>query len=565
MKTNYRLLFAISCIAVFASIQSCKKDSGGATNPVVVLPFNFQLTFGANATPITVDSSNTVLRNLPRTCSNIKNIVVAAVLPSGYTISPDPATIKDYSTAVNFTLKSGQGVSYTVKVTAVPYDSLANPYGVYTVKDLNDIRNGRSGSYVVMNDINLPDLNSSGVSASNISDYGSYGWYSIGSQYVNGGNVIFRGVFNGQNHTISNLSIGYRGQTNSQPNGIDSGHQYESTAGLFGYASNAILKNVTIQLAVAGINGLSIDSLSGFGPVGALVGRADTCTIANCKVAGMNTGIRAFINGGGLIGNASSCTISKCSAALTHSTGNYAVFANSNVGGLVGRAGLSTISDCYAACDVLGATTVGGLIGELNSSSIQTSYASGNVVEIPYNGAASLIAPNFLGGLVGEISCFSPNNVVVKNSFATGNVAGANGTNSTFHQGTRLGGLIGQISPTYMGTVTVSYCYASGAVTRVWANTATPYLIGGLVGSTSNNIFVTGGTTSTNYWDKTTTTQTNLGGGNTTIAQDNGFTINGKISSDMKNAATYTGWDFTSVWNISSSTNNGYPYLRSTN
>jgi hypothetical protein len=56
-----------------------------------------------------------------------------------------------------------------------------------------------------------------------ISDYGQYGWYSIGSRYVDGGHVIFRGSLDGQNHVIKNFTSTYRPSNNPLPAGIDPG------------------------------------------------------------------------------------------------------------------------------------------------------------------------------------------------------------------------------------------------------------------------------------------------------------------------------------------------------
>ena len=111
------------------------------------------------------------------------------------------------------------------------------------------------------------------------------------------------------------------------------------------------------------------------------------------------------------------------------------------------------------------------------------------------------------------------------------------------------------------GPVSIKYCYAAGSITRIWTNASEPYLTGALAGNTPNGVFITS-TVCTNYWDKTTTGQTNLGGGNGTLAQDNGFTANGKTTAEMKTKATYSNWDFSSVWDVVSGTNNGYPFLR---
>ena len=49
---------------------------------------------------------------------------------------------------------------------------------------------------------------------------------------------------------------------------------------------------------------------------------------------------------------------------------------------------------------------------------------------------------------------------------------------------TRIGGLIGQIAPT-SGPVSITFSYAIGAVSRVHTSATVPYLIGGLVGTTT--------------------------------------------------------------------------------
>jgi hypothetical protein len=98
----------------------------------------------------------------------------------------------------------------------------------------------------------------------------------------------------------------------------------------------------------------------------------------------------------------------------------------------------------------------------------------------------------------------------------------------------------------------------------VSSNAAAPFYIGGLVGNTPNNVLISN-SNCTNYWDKEKTGQNSLGGGNSTTAQDNGFTVNGKTSAEMKSTTTYLNWDFSTIWSTSSGTNNGYPYLRSIN
>jgi hypothetical protein len=541
-------LFGLSVLAFACS----KKQDAPPASPV--LPVSVQFEFGTGASPITIDSTNKILRNLPAGC-NVQKLAATAVLPSGYTISPDPSTVQDYTKGVNFTIKGAQG-SYNIKLTALPYDSLSNPYGIYTVMDLSNVRHYLNGYFVLMNDIQLPNMSDqNAVASTGIADYATNGWYSIGSQYVNGGSIIFRGSLDGQNHLIKNLNIAYRTSSSSIPNGLDTvTHNGKSYNGIFGYAIGGRFKNIGVQLA-GGIGGIGNGEADG--GIGALAGRADTCTFTNCYATGAGT-LSGSTDVGGLVGTLRASSMSKCYAAITHAAGNFAIVSG---GGLIGAAYFSTISSCNASCDVTGSFTVGGLIGFVNTSTVQNSYASGIVVEAPSNGGA-MVPADAMGGLIGSVTSASPSLTLINNCYSLGSVTGASSGDPTYLGSCYFGGLIGNINQN-ASKVTVTNCYAAGAVTRTFANpTPSTPLIGGLTGNTFNGVFATAGGTCSNYWDKQTGTQTVLGGGNATIAQDNGITANGVTTAQMKTQATYTGWDFTSTWGIDPSKNNGYPYLR---
>jgi hypothetical protein len=217
--------------------------------------------------------------------------------------------------------------------------------------------------------------------------------------------------------------------------------------------------------------------------------------------------------------------------------------------------------DSYSSSSVQGLVGVGGLIGMMNTSIVKSSYANGNVTEIPSNTVTSLTAPNSLGGLIGTVTSISPASSTIQNCYATGAVTGANGSNTVLHQATRIGGLIGQINST-SGPVSVTFSYATGAVSRIHTSATVPYLIGGLAGTTNNNVFIVS-SNSTNYWDKEKTGQSALGGGNGALATDNAFTTNGKTTVEMKAQSTFINWDFSAVWSVAAGKNNGYPALRS--
>jgi hypothetical protein len=216
--------------------------------------------------------------------------------------------------------------------------------------------------------------------------------------------------------------------------------------------------------------------------------------------------VDAAINGSGdylgiLVGLNYLGTISDCSAsgAVTGGVSSY------YLGGLAGHNYYGTISNCSASGAVTGISNcnfAGGLVGA-NYGFISNCYATGVVT-----------GNIMLGGLVGD------NYNWIYNCSATGAVTG----------NSNLGGLVGK-NRSFIGN-----CYASGAVTG-----ATSLDIGGLVG------FGWFSTISNCYWDKDTTGQPTSSNGGT-----------GKTTAEMKQQATFAGWDFTDIWLIMES--QSYPY-----
>ena len=218
------------------------------------------------------------------------------------------------------------------------------------------------------------------------------GWEPIGTSADNDN---FRARFEGNGHTISNLTI------NRDTNDI----------GLFGVAGAGAnithigLPNVRIEGGnrVGGLvgrnNGGSIMSsyatgdVSGFGVVGGLIGRNNNGSITNSYATGSVSGIFTL---GGLVGINN--------GSITSSYATASVRGNNQVGGLVGDNGGSIVNS-YATGSVSGNNNViGGLVGS-NGGSITNSYATGGVEEI-----------SFAGGLVGD----NETNGSIMNSYATG-------------------------------------------------------------------------------------------------------------------------------------------------
>jgi len=148
---------------------------------------------------------------------------------------------------------------------------------------------------------------------------------------------------------------------------------------------------------------------------------------------------------------------------------------------------------------------VGGLVGDNHYGTVTQSYSM-----------CFVGGENYVGGLVG-----TNDGGTVNQSYSMGAVFAS--TDSSY-----VGGLVGK------NTGTISQSYSMGLV-------AGNYTVGGLVGWNDSTVIQS-------YWDINTSGQSSSAGGE------------GKTTAQMKQQATYVGWDFTTVWDIEE--NVTYPYLR---
>lgn len=196
--------------------------------------------------------------------------------------------------------------------------------------------------------------------------------------YANGSTAEFFGKFNGNLHTISNLTI---------ENGGDNAGLF-ATIGESGLVTNLTLANVKISGnyksagAVAGVNygtinrvtvanpnfdNTSISSFTG-GVVGVsnAVANGSTPSIMRAYVYSTTGAIKTRNVAGGIAGIASATTIHACHTNVTiESTSNTAV-----IGGLVGQFevdGTAYIRECYSISTIKGRTGyAGNLIGYID-------------------------------------------------------------------------------------------------------------------------------------------------------------------------------------------------------
>ena len=291
----------------------------------------------------------------------------------------------------------------------------------------------------------------------------------------------FTGVFDGDGHTISNLTI-----------------VGESYLGLFGYLrSRAIISNL-------GLERVDINGTGWY--IGGLVGCNWECVIIESYSTGTMTGNN---NTGGLVGfsrgnistSYSTVTVTggQCVGGLVGRQGLYSSIAasystgtvsgNEDVGGLVGKHGsYSSIATCYSTGAVTGESMVGGLVGH-NWGNIITSYSAGTVS-----------GENLVGGFTG----FNRNESIITSSYSTSIVIGNN----------VAGGLVGD------NRGNIGMCYSTGMVS---GNTH----VGGLMGRGNPD------RVSRSFWDIQTSGQTISTGGI------------GLTTAEMQDMNTYlnSGWD----------------------
>jgi filamentous hemagglutinin family protein len=250
---------------------------------------------------------------------------------------------------------------------------------------------------------------------------------AVGTSYTPiafSGAAYFTGIFDGEGHTISNLTI-------DDPN--------SDYVGLIG-------------LSVGTVENLNLTggTMTGYAQVGSLIGLMGGGLVKDCT---SSVTVNGYANTGGLIGNENSGLVEYSSATGDVSSSGYEAQAT---GGLVGMNNTGTILHSFATGNVTApeanSLQAGGLVGWQNEGTIENSYATGTVT-----------GDQEVGGLVGA------DTNVIANSWASGDVHGA----------IAVGGLAGEIAQ-----VTVERDFATGTVYE----TGGGYYVGGFVGEDSGEI-----------------------------------------------------------------------------
>jgi len=257
----------------------------------------------------------------------------------------------------------------------------------------------------------------------------------------------FTGTFDGDNHTISHLTItgesylGLFGQTGSEARISNLGLEAVDVSGTGGNVGGLVgcnLGSIT--------SSYSTGSVSGDGCVGGLVGGNGSCMVR---------------------GSRTSWFIVDAAGSITNSYSTGTVSGDHDVGGLVGWnawsiEGMVSITNSYSTGTVSGVERVGGLVG-CNDGSITTSYSTGTVT-----------GEGDLGGLVGRNGeGWGAYGIIVANCYSTGSV---NGTGD--HVGGLVGKNVGSITTSFWDIETSGQATSAGGVGLTTAEMMDPYMLG---------------------------------------------------------------------------------------
>ncbi|MCG6190685.1 GLUG motif-containing protein, partial [Maribellus maritimus] len=390
--------------------------------------------------------------------------------------------------------------------------SKGNPYLIATPLQLYNVRNDLKAHYRQVADIDL-------------SVYPN--WLPIG-----GNNNPFKGTYDGNGFTISNLTI------ESNPT------QY---AGLFSYTDSAKVYNIRLDSLTI----INVEVYSG-----GLTGYANASTFTDIVIS--NDSINNNCTSGGVAGYSVNSAYNRCSTNGYIENVSRSYYSE-GAGGLIGYSTADTIHDCHSSAIVSGYSYIGGLIGHVLEGKITNSSATGNIrpssstsggfigyskdCNISFCFASGDIITDetklsYAGGFVGRMNSGN----LAKNCYATGNLNSGTSYNNAY-----IGGFCGSGS-----TDTLYNCYSVGYVLGSNSyNSTTQGFIGssGFYGEQYNCFF-----------DKTTSGKSYDGGSAT-----------GKTTDEMQESAIYlrAGWDFLNetangnndYWGINKTENDEYPFL----
>jgi glucan-binding YG repeat protein len=314
--------------------------------------------------------------------------------------------------------------------------------GIYTVEDLDKVRNNLNNKYILMKNIDLSTATDEGGTYFN----SGAGWEPIGSEAA-----PFTGIFDGNGHSIKGMKMN-----------LVSTDQVVY-AGLFGYVKNATVQNVELVESIIEADNQSAVPDSSDAYAGGVIGYADNVVLTNVSNSGNVTAFSLLKSyAGGIIGFvdtdynktstitdvhnsgeinaktttggiAGKITRTNVTGATNQGSMNASLKGNKNAGGIVGDASQSTITDSLNEGSIHFTNDGGGIAAYIHYTSINTSVNKGKVIS--QNDSSDG------GGITGK----SWSNSTISSSYNTGDVKAA----------TTAGGISGDLS--YNSIISKSY------------------------------------------------------------------------------------------------------------
>lgn len=248
---------------------------------------------------------------------------------------------------------------------------------IRTVEDLMEFRNKvnigltyEGKTMILVNDLDLSNVCGANINGKEIS------WEPIGN-YGTDETHVFKGTFNGNNHTISNLYI----------------NTINNFQGLFGHVQNGKIIGVIIGNSSSIQNDSETVDIKGGSYIGAIAGFiSDSSIVSNC---GNNVNVMSLkTTVGGIVGASSNNSKIICTYNKGNITGN-----SHTAGGIVGQIVNGELAYSYNTGNVQGNYIVGGVAGETYNSKANNCYNKGTIKN---NGG--YVSYVHLGGVIGSIS-----------------------------------------------------------------------------------------------------------------------------------------------------------------
>ena len=234
----------------------------------------------------------------------------------------------------------------------------------------------------------------------------------------------FTGVFDGNGHTIKNLTL------------VESeAKEGKAYIGFFGYAKDATIKNVTFENVYINIPCLDIDHSQGH--IGAVAGSLEgTSTIENVTVKG-DIKVESTLEANGasrvavVVGGNTYANVTMKNVHVVANEGSY-LKANNNVGALAGQLqNVAVFENCSSNIDVTGYKFfAGGLIGlTAGNSTFTNCHTTGDVTILA--GRAGRANDHYrVGGIAGGWADGAKNVCTLTGCSYTGKVSGTNSDGS---------------------------------------------------------------------------------------------------------------------------------------